>query len=705
MQERGDCWKCLFEISHRCRNNWNKPCPEGMCYEEYTGSKVKQCLLATVEVFQDGYMHCPVVDCYGCEYCMERLRADKSLFRYDASQNYERVPRWIRDQNKNKEDTMTTYFTKCGIEFQKSTNAETTGYHLKEDVMGFVYNPKCAKCPFVIDVKEGYPEQRHKRWECRAGSQPPKNENVYCGGYDDKQTLRVASLDHDFLESVIAFARNHPELGAQYVQDWADCRRVVSISCSSNKKGMAAKRELIEKFFPSQEVTLDLADDPDITGQIGKVTCENCANYDPTGKDVGVCELTNKPVSRVRPAQDCDDFEQDTFDDEEELSTMDLEDQLDTLLADGDAEDVNKTPEAVIETVESVSETAPDVIKPVEMEQAPGFDYDDMDESTAAGLRLLEKKLARVKMQAVYDIGQLLKIAHDDLAKAGSGSFGAWVESIGFSRQGAQNYIQAYDFICQNFDRPERAIGIQPSLLFAASKPSAPPELQQAVIDGDITKHKDYIEAMRKLKDAEKAAEDWHKAYEVQRSAKNDVVEELEESERRREASAKSYQDESKRVQELVNDQIDRNRKIFDLEQQIDQLKANSDPARIEQQDAQIYELQKKLDQARKDLTDAQDEAQELEKRLNAKPIEAAAVEVREVVPEELKQAWAKQIYDSMTFMVGLKESDFGLLAESIDFEDFGMYDGLADAVVEKMREFQGALDECWKKEEPTDEN
>jgi hypothetical protein len=90
----GDCFRCVFYESHRCRSNWNKPCPDGMQFEEYTGSKVKQCLLATIEVFQDGYMHCPVIDCYGCEHCMERLRADKTLFRYEASQNWDRVPKW-----------------------------------------------------------------------------------------------------------------------------------------------------------------------------------------------------------------------------------------------------------------------------------------------------------------------------------------------------------------------------------------------------------------------------------------------------------------------------------------------------------------------------------------------------------------------------------------------------------------------------------
>lgn len=94
--KRGDCFRCLMYLSHRCENQWlgDKPCPDGMEFEEYTGSKVKQCLLATVEVFQDGYMHCPVIDCYGCEHCMDRLRADRTLYQHDDDQNYERLPKW-----------------------------------------------------------------------------------------------------------------------------------------------------------------------------------------------------------------------------------------------------------------------------------------------------------------------------------------------------------------------------------------------------------------------------------------------------------------------------------------------------------------------------------------------------------------------------------------------------------------------------------
>lgn len=90
-----NCFRCVMYESHRCRNE--KTCPEGLHYEEYTGSTVRQCLCATVEVFQDGYTHCPILDCIGCEQCLKDF-GDGSEFEPDESQNYQREPRWRKEE-------------------------------------------------------------------------------------------------------------------------------------------------------------------------------------------------------------------------------------------------------------------------------------------------------------------------------------------------------------------------------------------------------------------------------------------------------------------------------------------------------------------------------------------------------------------------------------------------------------------------------
>ena len=45
-------------------------CPD---YVRYEGGTVKACLLANVQVFQDGYILCPLVDLIGCAECMKRF--------------------------------------------------------------------------------------------------------------------------------------------------------------------------------------------------------------------------------------------------------------------------------------------------------------------------------------------------------------------------------------------------------------------------------------------------------------------------------------------------------------------------------------------------------------------------------------------------------------------------------------------------------
>lgn len=137
---------------------------------------------------------------------------------------------------------------------------------------GRIMDMECQKCPFVVDVKKGWPEQKHKRFECRAGSLPPNHKNEWQGSLEDKCTVYALSLDHDFCEHIIAYCKEDPYLAAGYNQDRPDCRRTVSISCAANKKGVAAKKEVIETFFPDTVATPNLTDGPcDLTDSMTEV--------------------------------------------------------------------------------------------------------------------------------------------------------------------------------------------------------------------------------------------------------------------------------------------------------------------------------------------------------------------------------------------------------------------------------------------------
>lgn len=68
-------------------SNWNKPgeqahwCRGGVFYPEhycdqfvkYMGSRIEECLRCNVQVFQDGYIDCSLVDAIGCETCYKNL--------------------------------------------------------------------------------------------------------------------------------------------------------------------------------------------------------------------------------------------------------------------------------------------------------------------------------------------------------------------------------------------------------------------------------------------------------------------------------------------------------------------------------------------------------------------------------------------------------------------------------------------------------
>lgn len=65
-------WNLPGEQAHWCRGGdfyQARCCTE---FVQYTGCQVEDCLSAMVTKYQDGYMLCALIDCLGCEKCMER---------------------------------------------------------------------------------------------------------------------------------------------------------------------------------------------------------------------------------------------------------------------------------------------------------------------------------------------------------------------------------------------------------------------------------------------------------------------------------------------------------------------------------------------------------------------------------------------------------------------------------------------------------
>lgn len=139
---------------------------------------------------------------------------------------------------------MSVYYTKCGMQFNKGTNAATTGYSCATDESGQLIE-KCKLCNFPELKRKG----NLKFYECRAGNCAPSLINTLMGNLNDMNKIMIYSLNTDFCDEIFKYAEADPELVPYYCKDRADCRKVISIACSKNKKGIAAKKNLAARFF------------------------------------------------------------------------------------------------------------------------------------------------------------------------------------------------------------------------------------------------------------------------------------------------------------------------------------------------------------------------------------------------------------------------------------------------------------------------
>ncbi|MBS4904466.1 MAG: hypothetical protein KH014_04775 [Subdoligranulum variabile] len=176
---------------------------------------------------------------------------------------------------------MTTYICKCGRRVKKSTDASTTGNRLS----GYAPGHECWGCPYAMpygnyqwDESARTVSRETQSYECRM-SKTLTYASEFAGSIKDKCTCRVHSLDFDFLSQVSSWIKDsYPdrEIFGSFSKDirasdyGSDGRYCLTITCTQNLKGVAAKRELLDQFFtpngsrkdmtPQQEMEKILAD-------------------------------------------------------------------------------------------------------------------------------------------------------------------------------------------------------------------------------------------------------------------------------------------------------------------------------------------------------------------------------------------------------------------------------------------------------------
>lgn len=386
---------------------------------------------------------------------------------------------------------MTTYICKCGRRVKKSTDASTTGNRLS----GYVPGHECWGCPYAIpygdfqwDESARTVSRETRGYECRM-SKTLTYASEFAGSIKDKCTCRVHSLDFDFLSQVSAWIKDtYPdrEIFGSFSKDirasdyGSDGRYCLTITCTQNLKGVAAKRELFGQFFnpdgsrkdmtPQQEMEKILAD---IKKAKEILSCAPAQNADAA---VTTAENAVPTATAATPT-----------------------------ISESGADASASPPATSLQNCESVpAASAGGSSAP--MTSAPNFDF-GADEQTNALLLQDAQTFITGNMARIM----AAKHAHDLTANHYKGSWGKWCAAVGISRDTGENMVRVAEQFGNIQLEGKSILDVQPlKLLYAAAKPSTPAQVKQAVFSGDITSYKEYQELLAQVREKDAQLEAAH---------------------------------------------------------------------------------------------------------------------------------------------------------------------------------------------------
>lgn len=410
---------------------------------------------------------------------------------------------------------MTTYICKCGRRVKKSTDASTTGNRLS----GYTPGHECWGCPYAMpygdfqwDESARTVSRETRGYECRM-SKTLTYASEFAGSIKDKCTCRVHSLDFDFLSQVSAWIKDtYPdrEIFGSFSKDirasdyGSDGRYCLTITCTQNLKGVAAKRELFGQFFnpdgsrkdmtPQQEMEKILAD---IKKAKEILSCAPAQNA-----DAAVTTAENAVPTATAATPTISESEADASTSTPATSLQNCESAPAASAGGSSVSTAGAMQDKPLTTV-------PDAMR-------PAFDYSGLTDQTVENLHFAEDEYHHGKQMAergLVHMGNAIAAAHDALCgvvqlldnskhgNRGDDSFRAWCCSIGITKSTAYNLLQVSALMDGSSPR-QRAIleALPPTLLYAVAKPSAPQELVEKVKNGEVTTNKQYQEALAQLK-------------------------------------------------------------------------------------------------------------------------------------------------------------------------------------------------------------
>ena len=433
---------------------------------------------------------------------------------------------------------MTTYICKCGRRVKKSTDASTTGNRLS----GYAPGHECWGCPYAMpygdfqwDESARTVSRETRGYECRM-SKTLTYASEFAGSIKDKCTCRVHSLDFDFLSQVSAWIKDtYPdrEIFGSFSKDirasdyGSDGRYCLTITCTQNLKGVAAKRELFGQFFnpdgsrkdmtPQQEMEKILADikkakeifscAPAQNADAAVTTAENAVPTataaTPTTSESGADASASTPAMCPRS------------------STSGPSGSAAASSVIGGAPSSTGTG-LMTEPAHSVQQDKP--LTFIREDKCPAFDYSGLTDQTVEDLHFAEDEYRHGKQMAergLVHMGNAIAAAHDALCgvvqlldngedgacrtmrkarnnQHSEDTFKSWCLSIGITKDSAYRLLQVSALMDGSSPR-QRAIleALPPTLLYAVAKPSAPQELVEKVKNGEVTTNKAYQDLLK----------------------------------------------------------------------------------------------------------------------------------------------------------------------------------------------------------------
>ena len=407
---------------------------------------------------------------------------------------------------------MTTYICKCGRRVKKSTDSSTTGNRLS----GYAPGHECWGCPYAMpygdfqgDESARTVSRETRGYECRM-SKTLTYASEFAGSIKDKCTCRVHSLDFDFLSQVSAWIKDtYPdrEIFGSFSKDirasdyGSDGRYCLTITCTQNLKGVAAKRELFGQFFNPDGSRKDMTPQQEMEKILADIK---------KAKEIFSCAPAQNADAAVTTAE----------------NAVPTATAATPTISESGADASASTPATSLQNCESapaasaggssVSTAGAMQDKPltfIREDKCPAFDYSGLTDQTVEDLHFAEDEYRHGKQMAergLVHMGNAIAAAHDALcdtvvAQCDNGRFAkkedtfrAWCLSIGITKDSAYRLLQVSALMDGSSPR-QRAIleALPPTLLYAVAKPSAPQELVEKVKNGEVTTNKAYQDLLK----------------------------------------------------------------------------------------------------------------------------------------------------------------------------------------------------------------